>query len=271
MHLSEKCNVYCRRWADKNTAMDILWIHRRCIILIKTWESPVTEGRKAMANKVLLVEDDAQISGLICEYFADKGDMEITAAMNGREGLRLAAENEYDLILLDVMLPGVDGFTICREIRRKNAVPILFITARGREEDILLGYDLGCDDYIVKPFLLAALYAKVAAVIKRSKGTVISSEMVCGGIRLDPVRLTVTADGKELDLAPKEFRLLKYLMENKDCPISRDRLLDRVWGMDFDGFDRVVDNHIKKLRKALGSCGGQIKTVITKGYKISDN
>ena len=223
-----------------------------------------------MAYNVLLVEDDAQISELIRDYFAEKGDMTLTAALDGRKGLELACENEYDLILLDVMLPGLDGFTICREIRRRNAVPILFITARGREEDILYGYDIGCDDYIVKPFMLAALYAKAAAVIKRSKGTVISSELVCGGIKLDPVRLIVTADGSEVELAPKEFRLLKYLMENKDCPLSRDTLLDRVWGMDFDGFDRVVDNHIKKLRKALGSCGEQIKTVITKGYKISD-
>ena len=238
--------------------------------MIKTWESPVTEGRKAMANKVLLVEDDAQISELICDYFKEKGDMTITAASDGRTGLGLACEGEYDLIMLDVMLPGLDGFTICREIRRRNAVPILFITARGREEDILYGYDIGCDDYIVKPFMLAALYAKAAAMIKRSKGMVLNNELVCGGIRLDPVRLIVTADGKETELAPKEYRLLKYLMENKDCPISRDTLLDRVWGMDFDGYDRVVDNHIKKLRKALGSCGGQIKTVITKGYKISD-
>ncbi len=223
-----------------------------------------------MAYNVLLVEDDRQISGLICDYFSSKGELAVTAAFDGRQGFDLARENSYDLVLLDVMLPHVDGFTICREIRRRNAVPILFITARGREEDILLGYDLGCDDYVVKPFLLAALYAKSLAVIKRSKGMVISREMICGGIKLDPVRLTVTAGGREVELAPKEFRLLKYLIENKDCVITRDTLLDRVWGTDFDGFDRVVDNHIKKLRKALGECGGQIKTVITKGYKITE-
>lgn len=223
-----------------------------------------------MAYTILLVEDDAQIRELISDYFEEKGGYTLMTAKDGLQGLDLIYENNLDLLMLDIMLPGVDGFSICREVRAKSIVPILFLTARGREEDILYGYDLGCDDYIVKPFSLAALYAKVGALIKRSKGMVAKQEMVCGGIRLDPATFTVTADGKQIDLPPKEYAMLKYLIEHKDWVVDRDTLLTRVWGADYFGSDRVVDNHIKKLRKALGPCGGQIKTVITKGYKITE-
>lgn len=223
-----------------------------------------------MDYKILLVEDDSQIREVISDFFAEKGGYTLMTAEDGQKGLDLIYENNFDLLMLDIMLPGVDGFSICREVRAKSIVPILFLTARGREEDILYGYDLGCDDYIVKPFSLAALYAKVGALIKRSKGMMIKKEMVCGNIRLDPTTLTVTADGKPVELPPKEYAMLKYLMEHKNWVIDRDTLLTRIWGADYFGSDRVVDNHIKKLRKALGSCGAQIKTVITKGYKITE-
>ena len=130
--------------------------------------------------------------------------------------------------MLDIMLPGTDGFTVCREIRRRSALPVLFLTARGGEEDIIHGYDLGCDDYIVKPFSLAALYGKLIALIRRDKGIVADKTIVCGRITLDPVTFTVTADGKEAELAPKEYALLKYLMEHVNWVIDRDTLLDRV-------------------------------------------
>ena len=222
--------------------------------------------------KILLVEDDWQIREVIEDFFSAKsqGQIELHIAKDGDEGMQAVYENEYDLCMLDVMLPGVSGFEICRAIRGSSIVPIIFLTARNQEEDKLYGYDLGCDDYIVKPFSLAELYAKVQALLKRAKGMVVSPELKCGNIVLSPTKLIVLVGSTNIDLPPKEFALLKYLMENKNMVISREALLRRIWGYDYEGNDRVVDNHIKKLRKALGEAGGQIKTVITKGYKITD-
>lgn len=225
-----------------------------------------------MAYTILLVEDDRQIREVIEDYFSDKSDSTLTVicAQDGKEGLSLLKEKEFDLVILDVMLPEIDGFSLCREIRRESIVPVLFLTARAREEDILYGYELGCDDYIVKPFSPAELYAKVNAQLKRAKGMVIEKELVCGEIRINLITLQVTAKGQTAELAPKEFALLKYLMEHKNWVISRDTLLNKVWGIDYFGSDRVVDNHIKKLRRALGDAGKQIKTVVTKGYKLTE-
>ena len=221
---------------------------------------------------ILLVEDDPQIREVIEDYFASKsgGEIRIHTASDGLAGLDAVYEREYDLCMLDVMLPGESGFEICRTIREKSIVPIMFLTARNQEEDVLYGYHLGCDDYLVKPFSLAQLYAKTQALLKRSKGMVVSSEMVCGEISLNPRNLTVKVKGDVVELAPKQYAILKYLMENKDCVIERELLLTRVWGYEYEGNERVLDNHMKKLRKALGGAGSQIKTVITKGYKISD-
>lgn len=224
-----------------------------------------------MAYRILLVEDDEQIREVITDYFSSKDSViTVETASDGDEGLELIVSNEYDLIMLDVMLPGTDGFSLCRYIRANSSVPVLFLTARGREEDKLYGYDLGCDDYIVKPFSLAELYAKTNAMLKRSKGMTVSKNMTCGKIDLDPVRMTVKSDGEQVELAPKEYEILKYLMEHKDWVVDRDTLLTKVWGYDYFGGDRVVDNHIKKLRKALGAPGAQIKTVISKGYKLTE-
>lgn len=227
---------------------------------------------RGMAYRVLLVEDDNQIREVIEDYFSDKSDgtISIVTAEDGDKGLELIKSQEFDLIMLDIMLPGIDGFSLCREIRKSSIVPVLFLTARAREEDILYGYELGCDDYIVKPFSPAELYAKVNAQLKRAKGMVITREIVCGDIRMNIITLQVTACGEAVELAPKEFSLLKYLMEHKNWVIDRDTLLNKIWGYDYFGSDRVVDNHIKKLRKALGNAGGQIKTVITKGYKLTE-
>ena len=226
-----------------------------------------------MTYRLLLVEDNVQICRMICDFFSAQSDCvcEIDTVQNGAEGLDAAQSGGYDLILLDVMLPDLDGFSICRSIRAVSDVPLLFLTARAREEDVLYGYTLGCDDYIIKPFSLATLYAKVQALLKRAKGTVLKRELVCGGITLNPLTLSVTADGQPVTLPAKEFALLQYFMEHKNWVISRDQLLDRIWGSDFFGSDRVVDTHIKKLRKALGSAGSQIRTVISKGYQLRDH
>lgn len=225
-----------------------------------------------MEHHILLVEDDAQIREIIGDYFSEKGEdlFLLDMAKDGDEGMEYIYEKEYDLVLLDIMLPGTDGFTLCRNIRKNSICPIIFLTARGREEDILYGYDLGCDDYIVKPFSLAELYAKVKAMIKRAKGMVASPMLTCGGISLNPSTFEVTVNEQSIELPPKEYMILKYLIEHKNLVVGRDTLLLRIWGYDYEGNERVVDNHVKKLRKALGDAGSQIKTVITKGYKIEE-
>ena len=223
-----------------------------------------------MTYHILLVEDDPQIREVIEDYFSKKsnGTWELCSAADGDEGLERIYEWEYDLVILDIMLPGTDGFSLCRELRSKSTCPIIFLTAKGREEDILYGYGLGCDDYIVKPFSPSELFAKVNALLKRAKGLVGVTELTCGSISLNPATFQVTVNGQPISLPPKEYTLLKYLMENKGRVVERETLLLRIWGYDYDGNERVVDNHIKKLRKALGSGGSQIKTVITKGYKV---
>ncbi|MBR6045570.1 MAG: response regulator transcription factor [Ruminococcus sp.] len=227
-----------------------------------------------MAFRILTVEDSAQIREMIGDYFSAKGKDVFTVdfAPDGNTGLAMLYENEYDLVLLDIMLPGASGFEICRTVRSGSAVPIIFMTALGSESDILRGYDLGADDYIVKPFSLAALYAKCLALVKRAKGMVQRGEVItCGGIGLDPVKMTVTVNGETVETAPKEYFLLKLLMDNKERVLSREAIITKVWSYDFDGDERVVDNHIKKLRKALGSESKRIKTVFGGGYKLTEN
>ena len=223
-----------------------------------------------MVFKLLLVEDDAEIREIIIDYFTEKsgGALTIDAAETGIEGQLKCIDNEYDLILLDVMLPEADGFTICRELRKRSDVPIIFITARHNESDRLHGYKLGCDDYVTKPFSLAELYAKVNALLKRSKGMIRREVMTAGKIKLDPYRYTTYINDEEIILAPIEFAILKILMENQGKVVGRDSLIIRIWGYDFDGNDRVVDNHVKKLRQALGGASTQVRTVFKKGYKL---
>lgn len=220
--------------------------------------------------QILLVEDDKKIREGIEDFFKAKSDIELHIAVDGNQGMELLYEQAFDLVLLDIMLPGVDGFTLCKELRRQSDAPIIFLTARGREEDILYGYDLGCDDYIVKPFSLATLYAKVNALLNRSKGMVLGKEMKVGVISLNPRTMQITVGDREIELAPKEYVILKILMENKNMVVSRDTLIVRIWGYDYDGDERILDNHMKKLRKALGEGGKQIRTVFGKGYKLLD-
>ena len=225
-----------------------------------------------MKYRMLCVEDDSQIREIIEDYFTSKSDndFEVFSAENGIVAEKMLSENEYDLILLDVMLPYLDGFSLCRMIRRKSDVPVIFLTARTLEEDVLLGFETGCDDYITKPFSLAKLYAKCIALLNRAKGTVIDETITIGKIRINSNSMEVTANGAKVDLANKEFELLKYLADHKNWVVSRDSILNAIWGYEYEGGDRVVDNHIKKLRKSLGSAGEQIKTVISKGYKLSE-
>ena len=224
-----------------------------------------------MIAKILLVEDDAKIREAILDYFSEKApEYEMDNAKTGTEGEEKLEEKIYDLVLLDVMLPQMSGFDLIVRIRRTMDVPVIFMTARTSEEDRVYGYELGCDDYVCKPFSLAELLAKVNAQIKRSKGTVLSDVITCGGIELHKRALTVKANGLEVDLPPKELAILSILMEKPGWTFSRDTLLDLAWGKDYFGNDRVVDNHVKKLRHSLGEAGSQIKTVFAKGYKIME-
>lgn len=223
-------------------------------------------------KKILLIEDDLQICEVIEKYFGNKGTG-ILSVHNGSDALKITDSvnlENYKLVLLDIMLPQADGFTICRNIRQNSNIPVIFITARAREDDIIHGYEIGCDDYIIKPFLLSVLYAKCEALIKRYDGKSMGIVLECGNIKLDTRRLVCYVNDKEIILPRKEFKILKYLMEHQNCVIDRNTLLDRVWGIDYFGSDRVVDNHIKKLRKALGSAGEQIKTLIGRGYRLTE-
>ncbi len=223
-----------------------------------------------MSERILLVEDDDKIRDIVIEYFQVKSDgqFEVIGAGTGEEGLELIQKGSYDLVLLDVMLPGIDGFTMCRRIRKTIDVPIIFLTAKVREEDRLYGYEIGCDDYICKPFSFAELYAKVNALLKRVNKTNEDKTIKCGSISLNTVSLILTVDGEEIELPPKEFEILYYLLKHKGWVVSRETLLNRIWGDDAYVETRVVDNHVKNLRKALKDAGSQIKTVVSKGYKL---
>ena len=222
--------------------------------------------------RILLVEDDKKIQALIVNYFIkkEKNAFEVDVASDGQIGVEKAYENHYDCLLLDVMLPELDGFEICKEVRRDSDVPIMFITARGDESDILNGYALGCDDYVIKPLPLPVLYQKVNALIKRSKGLVRSKVFSAGTLSLNPNNGMVINDGEEIKLTAREYGILKVLMENKGSVISREKLLDLVWSYNSDMDERVLDTHVSNLRKALGANGKLIKTVIRRGYKIEE-
>lgn len=226
-----------------------------------------------MMYKILLVEDDKNISEMLCDYFTKKSSNRILidVADNGKKGADMAYEITYDLLLLDIMLPQLDGFEICKEVRRFSDVPIMFITARCAQEDILTGYALGCDDYIVKPFSLPVFYNKVNALIKRSKGLVRSPLLKSGTLSLNPNNGIVVSDEREINLPAKEYSILKALLENKGCVVSRDALIKAAWGYDSEVDERALDTHIKNLRKALGDNSKMIKTVVKRGYRIGEN
>ena len=223
-----------------------------------------------MGERILLVEDDDKIREIMCEYFTAKsnGNINIVSASTGEEGLMLIQNSEFDIVLLDVMLPGIDGFTMCRKIRKTMDVPIIFLTAKTSEEDRLYGYEIGCDDYVCKPFSFAELFAKVNVLLKRANKTNEENIITCGSISFNTVSLELKVNGEEIELPPKEFEILCYLLKHKGWVVGRETLLNRIWGDEAFVETRVVDNHVKNLRKALGDAGSQIKTVVSKGYKI---
>ncbi len=218
-----------------------------------------------MEQRLLIVEDDRLLAEAGADYFVGKGWAVETCA-DGVRALEILERNHFHLILLDVMLPGMDGFALCRRIRRDSDVPVIFITARVMEEDMLNGYSLGADDYVTKPFSLPVLYAKAMALTGRVRGK--GKFLEAGRLRVDTKSRQVWRDGERLSLPPREYELLLFFLENPGRIFSRQQLLIRFWGYDFDGNERVVDNHIKKLRKALGLWGGSVQTVRGSGYRL---
>lgn len=221
-----------------------------------------------MKNRILIVEDEIKLREVLCDYFSSKGELPV-GARDGLQALELIRNQEFDAVLLDIMMPKLNGLDVCRAVRRTNDVPLLFLTALSDEEDKLLGYELGADDYVTKPFTLSVLYAKTMALIKRNQRNVLAGDrMEAGGITLELTAGRVYAGNKEILLTPKEYSLLRCLMQNKNLVMSREQLLVKCWGYDYDGEARAVDTQIKRLREKLGEASDCIKTVIKWGYRL---
>ena len=222
--------------------------------------------------KILIVDDEAGIREAIREY-AHFNKYETDEAEDGMQAVAKCLNNDYDLIIMDIMMPKLDGYSACKEIRKNKDIPVIMLSARGEEYDKLFGFELGIDDYVVKPFSLKELMARVAAVLARkshgaeaAKQTVLKS----GGLEVNMDSRTVTVDGVKVDCTLKEYEILAYLMQNKNIALSRDRMLQDIWGYDFFGDDRTIDTHIKNLRGRLGEYRDKITTVRGIGYKFED-
>ena len=218
-----------------------------------------------MAN-ILIVEDEKNMQNIIAEYMQRGGHTCFTAD-DGVDGLMILKNNPMDLMILDVMMPHLDGFSVCKMAREMSNLPIIMLTAKSEEEDKLKGYELGADDYITKPFSPKVLLAKVGALLRRSSITPTDS-MNAGKITIIPTSHKVFVDGQEITLTHKEYELLHFFMVNPSQIFSRDQLLNRIWGYDFEGTTRTVDTHIKTLRQKLGDEGKHIVTLIRSGYKF---
>ena len=219
--------------------------------------------------KLLVVDDEPKIRKVIREY-AEFNGYEVTEAEDGMSAVGLCKLNKYDLVILDIMMPKLDGFTACKEIKKISDVPIIMLSARGEEYDKLFGFELGIDDYIVKPFSPKELMARVNVVLERrnSVSKDKSSVLTFDGLEINIAARTVTVDGKRVELTPKEYDLLFYLIKNKNIALSRDKLLSDIWGYDFFGDDRTIDTHIKNLRNNLGPYRDFIVTLRGVGYKF---
>lgn len=219
--------------------------------------------------KLLVVDDEPKIREVIREY-AEFNGYEVTEAEDGMSAVGLCKLNKYDLVILDIMMPKLDGFTACKEIKKISDVPIIMLSARGEEYDKLFGFELGIDDYIVKPFSPKELMARVNVVLERrnsvSKDN--SSVLTFDGLEINIAARTVSVDSKRVELTPKEYDLLFYLIKNKNIALSRDKLLSDIWGYDFFGDDRTIDTHIKNLRNNLGPYRDFIVTLRGVGYKF---
>ena len=217
---------------------------------------------------ILVVDDESRMRKLIKDFLVIK-EYKILEAVDGEDAIDVFEKNQekIDLILLDVMMPKLDGWSVLRQIRQKSNVPIIMLTARGEEQDELFGFELGVDEYISKPFSPKILVARVEALLKRTKKQV-SNIYEVGGIEIDSDGRTVKVDSKLIELSLREYELLKYLVDNKGIALSRDKILNNVWNYDYYGDSRTIDSHIKKIRHKLGKKGKYIETIRGVGYKF---
>ena len=220
-------------------------------------------------SKMLIVDDEEKIRAVVREY-AEFEDFEVTEARDGMEAVALCRENDYDIIIMDVMMPRLDGYSACKEIRKQKSIPIIMLSARGEEYDKLFGFEMGVDDYVVKPFSPKEVLARINAIIKRNKS---GNEPVGETVKFEGLEINFTArdvfiDGEKANLTPKEYDLLFYLVKNKNIALTRNKLLEEVWGYDFFGDDRTIDTHIKMLRNNLGPYRKFIVTLRGMGYKF---
>lgn len=217
-------------------------------------------------NKILLVDDEPRLRKMVKD-FLKRAEYDVVEAENGRQALDIFfSDSQIDLVILDVMMPEMNGWEVCREIRQESKVPIIMLTAKNGENDELQGFELGADEYISKPFSNKILVARVGAILRRTGGTE-SDELCSGGIRIDKIAHQVYVGDQEVDLSFKEFELLCYFLENKGVALSRERILNNVWNYDYYGDARTIDTHVKKLRNKLGKYGDSIVTIRGMGYK----
>ena len=218
--------------------------------------------------KVLMVDDESRMRKLVSDFLTRKGYIVIEAG-DGEEALdRFYADKDISLVILDVMMPKMNGWDVCREIRKNSKVPIIMLTAKSDESSELNGFECGADEYIAKPFSPKILTARVDALIRRSYSIDSSEVTDVGGIIIDKAAHIVKIDGQEIDLSFKEFELLTYFVDNKGLALSREKILNNVWNYDYFGDARTIDTHVKKLRKKLGDKGDYIKTIWGMGYKF---
>ncbi len=220
-------------------------------------------------KKILIVDDESRMRKLVSDYLI-KSNFQVLEAADGEEALDVFyANKDIALIVLDVMMPKLDGWEVCKEIRAVSKVPIIMLTAKSDERDELKGFELGVDEYIGKPFSPKILVARIEAVLRRTVGTE-SKILECGGIVVDKGAHQVTIDGDSIDLSFKEFQLLVYFLENRGIALSRDKILNQVWNYDYFGDARTIDTHVKKLRSKMGPKGDMIKTIWGVGYKLEE-
>ncbi len=223
--------------------------------------------------RVLVVDDEEKIRNVIKEYAEFEG-YEIDEACDGMEAIAKCKDNNYDIIIMDIMMPKLDGFSSIKEIRKTKNIPVIMLSARSEEYDKLFGFEIGIDDYVVKPFSPKELMARINAVINRSKSaagqSVLQDKYVLEGLEVDMLGRNVYVDGVKKDLTPKEYELLQYFIINKNIALSREKILNEVWGYDFFGEDRTVDTHVKMLRNNLGKYRDKIVTVRGMGYKFEE-
>lgn len=219
-------------------------------------------------QKILVVDDEKMIRNVIKEY-AEFDGFEVTEAEDGMEAVEICRKQDFDLIVMDIMMPRLDGYSAIKEIRKTKQIPVIMLSARGEEYDKLFGFEIGIDDYVVKPFSPKELLARIKAVLKRAAAKEQPMDIIrYEGLEINVTGREVSVDGKPVSLTPKEYDLLFYLVRNKGIALSREKLLEEVWGYDFFGDDRTVDTHIKMLRNSLGDYRKFIKTLRGMGYKF---